>query len=150
LHPSGLPPLGDVKRAHGIHKCTHFTLTVGTYPITATYGGDANFDPSRAVLTSDQTVNKADTTTSLVLSPVPPLGSSSLTITVTVTTLAPGAGIPTSVIIVTIDGVTAGTPALSAAGVATLATPLLAPGTHRRCDLWRQYELQHQQCEHRG
>ena len=125
---AGLPVTASL--SGGIATLNTSSIPAGTTPITATYGGDANFNPSQAVLNPEQTVNKADTTTSLVVSPVPPLGSSTLTITVTVTTLAPGAGIPTGVVTFTIDGVTAGTPALSGAGVATLTTSLLEPGAH--------------------
>jgi hypothetical protein len=119
-----------VNLSNGIATLITNTLPAGTYPITATYGGDDNFGASQAVLVAHQTVNKAGTTTSLVLSPVPAFGSASLTITATVTTVAPGAGTPTGVITFTIDDVTAGTPALSATHVVTLTTPLLAPAAH--------------------
>ncbi len=125
---AGLPVA--VNLSNGIATLITNTLPASTYPITATYGGDANFGASQAVLAANQTVNKANTTTSLVHSPVPAFGGSSLTITATVTSVAPGAGTPTGVITFTVDGVTAGTPALSATDVVTLTTPLLAPATH--------------------
>lgn len=116
--------------SNGIATLVTTTLPAGTYPITATYAGDGAFSRSQAVLVPDQTVNKASTTTALLISPLPPFGSPSLTMTATVTTLAPGAGTPTGVITFTVDSVTAGTPALSATGVVTLTTSLLAPGAH--------------------
>jgi hypothetical protein len=114
----------------GIATLITNTLPVGTYPITATYGGDAKFGASQTVLTANQIVNKADTTTALVLAPVSASGSSSLTITATVTSVAPGAGTPTGLVTFTIDGNTLGTPALPSTGVVTVTTPLLAPATH--------------------
>jgi len=116
--------------ANGIATLITATLPVGTYPITATYGGDSNFNGSLAVLAVNQTVNKASTTTALALSPLPPLGSPTVTITATVTALAPGAGTPTGVITFTVDGVTAGAPALPATGVVTMTTSLVTLGIH--------------------
>jgi hypothetical protein len=125
---AGLPVTTSL--SNGIATLITNTLPAGTYPITATYGGDAKFAASQASLVTDQTVNKADTTTGLATSPVPSHGGASLTITATVATVAPGAGIPTGVVTFTIDGATAGAPALSATDVVTLTTALLAPATH--------------------
>ena len=125
---AGLPVTASL--SNGVATFITDTLPVGTYPITATYGGDDIFTSSQAVLAADQTVNKASTNTTLLLSPLPPLGSPTLTITATVTTQAPGSGIPTGVVTFMLDGVPAGTAALSPAGVATLTTSLLAPGAH--------------------
>jgi hypothetical protein len=107
------------------------TLPAGTYPITATYGGDSLFNGSQAILAAVQVVNKAATTTALSLSPLPPLGSPTLIITATVTTLAPGAGTPVGVVTFMIDGVPMGAPVgLSASGVATFTTSTLSLGVH--------------------
>jgi hypothetical protein len=125
---SNLPVI--VNLSNGIARLITNTLPAGTYPITTTYGGDANFGASQAVLINEQTVNKAGTATALAFSPVSASGGASLTLTATVTTVAPGAGTPTGVITFTIDGATAGAPALSTTGVATLTTGLLAPATH--------------------
>jgi len=75
--------------ANGIATLITSTLPVGTYPITATYSGDSSFNGSQVVLAVNQTVNKASTATALALSPLPPIGSPTLTITATVTALAP-------------------------------------------------------------
>ena len=124
---AGLPVTSSLH--NGIATLITTTLSVGAYPITATYTGDHNFSGSQAVLGTGQTVNKASTTTSLLLSQLPPLGSPTLTITATVTAQSPGAGIPTGVVAFTIDGVAVGTPTLSA-GVATLTAPPLSLGLH--------------------
>jgi hypothetical protein len=116
--------------SNGIATLITTTLPVGSYPVTATYGGDSNFSGSQGLLVPDQSVNKANTTTSLVVSPLPGLGSATLAITATVTALAPGAGTPTGVVTITVDAVTAGVPSLSAGGVVTLTTSPLAIGPH--------------------
>ena len=93
---AGLPVTASLN--NGVATLITGTLPVGTYPITATYSGDLNFNGSQAVLGTDQTVDKAATATALAFSPLPPLGSPTLTITATVTVLPPGAGTPTGVL----------------------------------------------------
>jgi hypothetical protein len=125
----GLP--AAVTLSNGIATLMTNTLPVGTYPITATYGGDANFGPSQDVLVPRQTVKKAGTNTALALLPLPASLNARLALTATVTTVAPGSGTPTGVVTFTIDGAMAGAPALSATGVVTLTTTPLALATHR-------------------
>src|SRR5262249_53598589 len=55
------------------------TLTVGAHAITAVYSGDANFNTSTGTLT--QTVNKANTTTTLTSSVNPSVFGQSVTFT---------------------------------------------------------------------
>ncbi len=125
---AGLPVTSSL--SNGIATLITTTLPVGTYPITVTYSGDSIFNGSQSVLAVDQTVDKAATNTALALSPLPPLGSPTLTITATVTALAPGAGTPTGVITFTVDGVSAGTSALPATDVVTLTVSSLSLGVH--------------------
>jgi uncharacterized delta-60 repeat protein len=104
-------------------------LIAASHGITAVYGGDANFTGSTsAVLT--QTVNKAVTTVALTSSPNPSTNGTTVTFTATISAVAPGAGIPTGMVVfkdgaTTITGVT-----VNAAGVATLNYAGLAAGTH--------------------
>ena len=104
-------------------------LIAASHGITAVYGGDANFTGSTsAVLT--QTVNKAVTTVALTSSPNPSTHGTTVTFTATISAVAPGAGIPSGMVVfkdgaTTITGVT-----VNAAGVATLNYAGLAVGTH--------------------
>jgi hypothetical protein len=126
----GARPPVTASLTSGIAALTTAALPVATYPVTATYGGDSIFIGSQAVLAGGQVVGKANTNTALLVSPVPPVGASSLTITATVTALAPGAGTPAGVVTFTVDSVIAGAPTLSSTGVVTLTTSLLTPGPH--------------------
>ncbi len=127
---AGLPVTATATLSNGLATLITSTLPVGTYPITATYGGDSIFGGSQAVLVTSQTVDKAGTNTALLTSPLPPLGSPTLTITATVTVLAPGAGLPTGVVTFTLDSLTVLTPTLSATGVVTFTASPLPPGAH--------------------
>jgi len=107
---------------------TTSTLAVGGHSITATYSGDTNFTASTsAVLT--QTVNKANTTTTVASSANPSTFGQSVTFTATVTVVAPGAGSPSGTVTF-LDGATIlGTGTLSG-GTATFTTSTLAVGSH--------------------
>ena len=60
---AGLPVTASL--TNGVATLITSTLPVGTYPITATYGGDSIFSGSQALLVTGQTVDKASTTTAL-------------------------------------------------------------------------------------
>jgi hypothetical protein len=115
--------------ASGRATMTIASLAVGTHnTITATYGGDANFNGSTSSLYS-HTVNKANTAASVTSAPNPSALGQSVTFTATLAAIAPGAGTPTGVITFTIDGSTASTATLSS-GTATFVTSSLIVGTH--------------------
>jgi hypothetical protein len=115
--------------ASGRATMTIASLAVGTHnTITATYGGDANFNGSTSSLYS-HTVNKANTAASVTSAPNPSALGQSVTFTATLAAIAPGAGTPTGVITFTIDGSTASTATLSG-GTATFVTSSLIVGTH--------------------
>ena len=99
------------------------TLAVGSHSITATYGGDTNYN-SNTSSTLTQTVNKANTTVTLASSANPSVFGSSITFTATVTpTTATGT-------VTFMDGSTAlGTGTISG-GTATYSTSTLAGGSH--------------------
>ncbi len=108
---------------------TTSALTQGTHPITATYGGDVNFNGSISSIV-DQVVNAAGGTpsnTALVSSLNPSVFGQSVTFTATVTGTGP---IPTGTVNF-FDGVTLlGAGTLNGAGIATFTTSALAVGTH--------------------
>jgi len=120
---------GTVALSSGVATFSTSSLSVGSHPITVTYGGDANFNGSSGKLTPNQTVNKAGTTTAVASSQNPASVGQVVTFTVTVAAVAPGGGTPTGMVTFTIDGSAVTTPTLSS-GVATFATSSLLTGTH--------------------
>jgi uncharacterized repeat protein (TIGR03803 family) len=103
------------------------TLPVGASSITAVYGGDFNFEGNTSAAFS-QVVQKAPTATSVASSVNPSVFGQSVTLTATVTAVAPGSGTPTGTVHF-YDGTTLlGSHALTS-GLATFATTKLATGT---------------------
>src|SRR5205823_262024 len=90
----GLTTIGTGTLAGGSATFSTATLSVGGHSITAEYSNDGNFNASTSALLT-QTVNKADTTTTLSSSANPSVYGQSVTFTATVTATAPGAGTPT-------------------------------------------------------
>ncbi|MFE9007180.1 Ig-like domain repeat protein [Streptomyces sp. NPDC007875] len=82
----------------GIATVTHtYTSTTGSpFTVTAAYNGTENFATSSG--TDTQTVDKTATTTSVVSSPNPSLVSDPVTVTATVSPVAPGTGTPTGTV----------------------------------------------------
>ncbi|MBN2463258.1 MAG: Ig-like domain repeat protein, partial [Dehalococcoidia bacterium] len=126
----GATPLGTrTLDAAGQATLTTSSLSVGDHTITAEYGGDDNFNFS-PLNPLTQTVNKANTTTTLDSISNPSVYGQSVTFTATVFAVAPGAGTATGNVIF-MDGVTTlGTRTLNASGQATLNTSNLALGIH--------------------
>ncbi|KOG37410.1 hypothetical protein ADK74_36615, partial [Streptomyces decoyicus] len=91
------------------------SLTAGQYTGTATYNGDVNFTRS------------SDSTTHTV---TPSAFGQAVTVTATVSPVAPGAGTPTGSVAFTIDGGQPIDVPLGGSGQATLVTSALAPGSH--------------------
>ena len=96
------------------------SLSVGSHPVTVIYGGDDEFVGSTGSLS--QTVNKADTTTTITSdTPDPSKVGQAYTVSFTVTANPPGAGTPTGTVMMT-DG-TGGTCSASVAtGSCTLTS----------------------------
>ena len=116
--------------AGGIATLTTSALTAGSHTITASYGGDANFNSSSGALTGNpQVVNKADTTAALASSGNPSTFGQSVTFTATLSVTSPGAGAPTGIVTFLDGGSTIGTGTLSG-GVATFSTSTLIVGNH--------------------
>jgi hypothetical protein len=80
------------------------TVAVGTRAVTASYGGGANFNGSTGALAGGQTVNRADSVTSLSSSDNPSKRGQSVTFTAVVNPNPPGSGSPTGSVTFTIDG----------------------------------------------
>jgi hypothetical protein len=105
-------------------------LAVGNHSITASYGGDGSFNGSTSALALIQTVNKADTTTSIIATPNPATVGDSTTYSITVAAVAPGAGVPTGTVQVKDNGVNVGGPVALVGGSATVTENNLTGGNH--------------------
>jgi len=135
LTPSGNVTISDGSITLGTMALTSasaifntLTLAPGNHSITASYGGDSNFSASTST-PLPQVVNQGTTTTSASASPNSGIVGQAVTLTATVSPVAPAAGTPTGTVTF-LDGATSlGTGTLSG-GQATLATSLLASGTH--------------------
>jgi hypothetical protein len=128
----GVTPLATVSvSATGVATFSTSSLTVGAHTITATFSDGANFNSSSGSTT--QTVNPADTSTSVVSSVNPTVFGQSVTFTATVTAVAPsGATVNTGTVQFRIDGVNFGSAVnVNASGVASsAATTTLSAGNH--------------------
>nr|WP_033271856.1 Ig-like domain-containing protein [Streptomyces lydicus] len=109
---------------------TNGLVTAGSYVVTATYSGNANFAGS--VGTDTQTVGQAATITTVTSSPDPSVVGQPVTFTATVTPVAPGAGVPTGTVTFVISGGPTLTGTLSG-GTASVTT---SPSASRR--RWRR------------
>ena len=109
--------------ASGVASLSTATLSAGAHSITAQYGGDSTFGGSTSPALS-QTVNKANTTTTLASSPNPSTKGQSVKFTATV---APSTATGT---VQFFDGSTSlGTVVLNG-GTASLSTSSLSVGSH--------------------
>ena len=122
---------GATSGGNGTATFTTSSLTAGSHPITATYGGDSNFSSSTGSLTGNpQVVNQASTTTSVTSSKNSSTFGQSVTFTATVT---PASGsIPNNETVTFYDnGASIGTGATSGGnGTATFTTSSLTAGSH--------------------
>jgi hypothetical protein len=103
-------------------------LSSGLHQITAFYFGDANFTPGTS-LPTDQAVNPADTSLSLVASANPSVFGQSITYTVTASAISPGSGTPTQSVELTIDSALVATITLTD-GTGSYTTGPLSVGSH--------------------
>ncbi|WP_433213188.1 Ig-like domain repeat protein [Dactylosporangium sp. CS-047395] len=104
---------------------TSATLTGGT--MTATYNGDTNYSASTG--TTSVTVNRADTSTSVTVSPDPSVNSQSVDICATVAVEPPGSGTPTGTVTFNGPGGLVATAAVNGSGEACTARTDLSTGT---------------------
>ncbi|WP_242569817.1 Ig-like domain repeat protein [Streptomyces sp. NP-1717] len=103
------------------------TTALATGTITATYNGDSCALSSTG--STDVTVDPADTTTTLAVTPDPSVCGQSVTFCATVTTDAPGSGVPTGTVTFTAPGGFSQTAVLGPTGQACVTTTTLITGT---------------------
>ena len=99
----------------------------------AVYSGDGSYEPATGLLgtlADSQTVNKANTTTTVVTSGTPSDYNSGVIFTATVAAVAPGAGTPTGTVTFKDGATTLGTGTLNGSGQATYTTTALSGGVH--------------------
>ena len=114
--------------AGGVATLTTTSLPVGSSLITATYGGDGNFQGASSAPVT-QAVGQAGTATTLVRAPAATVYGEPVTLTATVTITAPGAGLLTGVVTFTTATGSLGAGVVGAGGVATLTTTSLPVGS---------------------
>ena len=107
---------GVAVNGSGVATCAVAFSATGTYAMTATYLGSANFSTSTSSAVS-QVVNKAATTTTLGSSVNPSVTGQSVTFTGTVAASAPGSGTPTG----NIEFLQAGVPVAACGGATGVA-----------------------------
>jgi hypothetical protein len=124
----GTATLGTATLSGGSGTLSTSALAVGNHNITASYGGDSNFNGSTSNAIT-QTVNKANTTTALTTSVNPSVFGQAVNFTATVSASAPGSGTPTGTVTFLDGGTSIGSGTLSG-GSASFSTSALAVGTH--------------------
>ena len=126
----GATPIGTGSLTAGVARLTTSALAVGSHTITASYGGDGDFNASVGAQSDNpQVVSITDTSTSLTSSQNPSVFGESVTFTATISPVSPGAGTPTGTVAFLDGGSAIGTGSLSG-GVATFATTALGVGGH--------------------
>lgn len=107
------------------------SLLVGNHAVAVSYSGSSNFKTGSDSLA--QQVTKADTATTVTISPSPSSEDQNIDITAFVGAVAPGGGAATGLVNFTADGDPIGSASLSPSSggaAATLQTSTLTPGTH--------------------
>jgi uncharacterized repeat protein (TIGR03803 family) len=106
-------------------------IAPATYPLTAAYSGDSNFEASTSSAVNVK-LNKAPTTTNLTASPDSVTPPAAVTLTATVARPSGSAGKPTGSVTFLADGSPVATVAVNASGVAKLDAPTngIAAGTY--------------------
>jgi len=104
-------------------------LAVGSYAVTATYGGDTSFNTSSSP-TLTQVVKGADTTTTVTTATSPTVFGQPVTFTATVAPVAPASGTPTGQVEFFADGSSFGTATVTAGSATSPSISTLAVGSH--------------------
>lgn len=121
----GTGALGATGRA----TLTTSALTLGDHAITASYGGAPSFNGSVSKVFTE-TITRVASATALTASPNPSVTGRLVTLTATVSVVAPGAGTPTGTVTFFDGALLLGTGTLNVARQATLKTGALAAGAH--------------------
>jgi probable HAF family extracellular repeat protein len=124
----GSTDLGAVTIDGGTASLSLRTLPVGVDSITASYGGNSQFEASTST-TVDVTVQEDQTSVAITSSANPSEIGQEIAFTAVVTPVAPGSGTPTGTITFMDGTTTLGTAALSG-GTATYSISTLASGSH--------------------
>jgi hypothetical protein len=101
----GTTTLGSAVLSGGMASTTTSGLSVGGHNLTASYGGDGNFNPSGGTLT--ETVNKAPTAAAVGSSANPSVFGQTVTFSATICPLAPSSNptqLPSGAVTFTADG----------------------------------------------
>jgi len=134
----GVTTLGTANlNGSGVAVFSTSALAVGSHSITASYGGDTNFNTSASAPLT-QVVNKAATTTVITTSAAaifpggPQLAfvKGSVTFTATIVPVPPGAGVPTGTVQFKDGNVNLGGPVALVGGKASVTENNLTLGTH--------------------
>jgi large repetitive protein len=118
--------------AAGTAGCSFTYPGAATHSITAIYSGGLDFAGSTSP-TLTQAVNQASTSTALASSVNPSVAGQAVTITASVSVIAPGSGMRTATVMFEDGGITitgCAAQAVSAAGSAVCATSFTAAGAH--------------------
>lgn len=126
---AGNPIGAPVALVGGTASYSTTALILGAHPITADYLGDGDFVVSAGALPT-QTVNKAETTTTVVSSTNPSLFGQPVTFTATVAANPPGSGTPTGSVQFMDGASPLGAPVPLVGGTAALTTAALSTGGH--------------------
>jgi hypothetical protein len=121
---------GPVTLSGGSATFSTAGLTIGTHSISVTYNGDTNFNSSSGILSGGQTVNMANSTTTVVSDSNPSTLTQNVTFTATVSAASPGSGTPTGTVDFFIDGGDVSGPLPLSGGTANFSTATLGPGVH--------------------
>jgi hypothetical protein len=105
------------------------SLTVGSHTIAATYSGDSNYSSSSSQPLT-QTVNQAASTTAIASSGNPITFGQPATFRATVSSVAPGGGVPTGTVSFMDGTATLATTNLDSTGAATFSPSGLSSGFH--------------------
>src|SRR5947207_1469314 len=124
----GATTLGTVALVNGSASLVTSTLAAGSHSLTASYGGSLEFAVSTSAVVT-QTVNKGQTTTTLTSTPNPSTAGQAVTLSTTVTAVAPAVGVPTGSVTF-MDGATPLATVALVNGNASLVTSALTTGNH--------------------
>jgi uncharacterized repeat protein (TIGR01451 family) len=113
----------------GVATFTTSSLTTATHTISAVFSGSAVYSTSTSANLS-QVVNKISTATALVSSLNPACAGQPVTLTATVSVVAPGSGVPAGSVDFKDGTNVIGTISLNASAVATLTTSSLSATSH--------------------
>src|SRR5437667_7486669 len=124
----GATSLGVVTLVNGSASLTVSTLTTGSHSLTAVYSGSPNFNASTSPAVT-HIVNAGNTTTSLPSTPNPSNFGQTVTLSATVSPVAPATGVPTGTVTFR-DGATALATVNLVNGSASFSLATLTPGSH--------------------